>query len=105
MVATGPPKVRGHRGVRQSPGSPAGPSSEGVSAVVWHACDRAGMPRMGAHRLRHTAATHLLQAGGTLAEVGQVLRHRSSGEVTSIYAKVDRRSLAALVRPWPGASR
>jgi integrase/recombinase XerD len=82
-----------------------GLSSEGVSAVVWHACDRAGMPRMGAHRLRHTAATQLLQAGGTLAEVGQVLRHRSSGEITSIYAKVDRRSLSALVRPWPGASR
>jgi len=82
-----------------------GLSSEGVSAVVWHACDRAGMPRMGAHRLRHTAATQLLQAGGTLAEVGQVLRHRSSGEVTSMYAKVDRRSLAALVRPWPGVSR
>jgi integrase len=82
-----------------------GLSSEGVSAVVWHACERAGMPRMGAHRLRHTAATQLLQAGGTLAEVGQALRHRSSGEVTSMYAKVDRRSLAALVRRWPGASR
>ena len=73
--------------------------------MVWHACERAGMPPIGAHRLRHTAATQLLQAGGSLAEVGQVLRHRSSGEVTSMYAKVDRRSLTAPVRPWPGASR
>jgi integrase/recombinase XerD len=81
-----------------------GLSSEGVSAVVWHACERAGMPRMGAHRLRHTAATEMLRAGGSLVEVGQVLRHRS-GEVTSIYAKVDRRALAAVVRPWPGASQ
>lgn len=81
-----------------------GLSSEGVSAVVRHACDRAGMPRMGAHRLRHTAATEMLRAGGSLVEVGQVLRHRSA-EVTSIYAKVDHRALAAVVRPWPGASQ
>jgi integrase/recombinase XerD len=81
-----------------------GLSSGGVSAVVWHACERAGMARMGAHRLRHTAATEMLRAGGSLVEVGQVLRHRS-GEVTSIYAKVDRRALAALVRHWPGASQ
>lgn len=81
-----------------------GLSAQGISAVVWHACDRAGMPRVGAHRLRDTAATQLLRAGGSLAEVGQVLRHRG-GEVTSIYAKVDRKALAAVVRPWPGASQ
>ncbi len=81
-----------------------GLSGGGVSAVVWHACERAGMPRMGAHRLRHTAATEMLRGGGSLVEVGQVLRHRSA-EVTSIYAKVDRRALAAVVRPWPGASQ
>jgi integrase/recombinase XerD len=44
----------------------------------------------------------MLRAGSSLREVGQVLRHRSS-EVTSIYAKVDRRALSAVVRPWPGA--
>jgi integrase/recombinase XerD len=80
-----------------------GLSSGGVSAVVRQACGRAGLPLMGAHRLRHSAATQMLRAGGSLAEVGQVLRHRGRG-TTSIYAKVDRDSLAALVQPWPGSA-
>jgi integrase/recombinase XerD len=74
-----------------------------LTSVVHRACARAGVPRVGAHRLRHTAATEMLRAGSSLREVGQVLRHRSS-EVTSIYAKVDRRALSAVVRPWPGAA-
>jgi site-specific recombinase XerD len=77
-------------------------SSGGVSAVVWHACERAGVDRVGAHRLRHSAATGMLAAGGSLDEIGQVLRHQRR-DTTSIYAKVDRRSLVAVVRPWPGA--
>lgn len=80
-----------------------GLSSGGVSAIVRRACERAGLPLAGAHRLRHTAATEMLQAGGSLAEVGQILRHRRA-ETTSIYAKVDRRSLIAVVRPWPGGA-
>jgi site-specific recombinase XerD len=55
---------------------------------------------MHAHRLRHTAATAMVQAGSPLAEVGQVLRHRSP-LTTAIYAKVDRDALALLARPWP----
>jgi integrase/recombinase XerD len=74
-----------------------------LTSVVHRACARAGLPQVGAHRLRHTAATEMLRAGSSLREVGQVLRHRSS-EVTSIYAKVDRRALTAVVRPWPGAA-
>jgi integrase/recombinase XerD len=34
-----------------------------VAWVVRAACDRAGLPRVGAHRLRHTAASQMLQAG------------------------------------------
>jgi integrase/recombinase XerD len=52
-----------------------GLSPTGVSRLVYDACDRAGLAPMGAHRLRHTAATTMLQAGATLAEVGQVLGH------------------------------
>jgi len=45
----------------------------------------------------------MLRAGSSLREVAQLLRHRGS-EVTSIYAKVDRLALAAVVAPWPGAA-
>ena len=72
----------------------------GVTMVVFGAAHRAGLGKMHAHRLRHTAATAMLRAGSPLTEVGQVLRHRSS-LTTAIYAKVDRDALAVLVRPWP----
>jgi integrase len=79
-----------------------GLSAGAVSQIVRRACQRAGLPMVGAHRLRHTAATEMLRAGGNLTEVGQVLRHRGR-DVTSIYAKVDRLALEAVVMPWPGA--
>jgi site-specific recombinase XerD len=72
----------------------------GVTMVVFDAAQRAGLGPMHAHRLRHTAATAMLRAGSPLAEVGQVLRHRSP-LTTAIYAKVDRDALAVLARPWP----
>jgi integrase len=75
-------------------------STGGVTMVVFDAAQRAGLPKMHAHRLRHTAATAMLRAGSPLPEVGQVLRHRSALS-TAIYAKVDRDALAVLARPWP----
>jgi integrase/recombinase XerD len=72
----------------------------GVTMVVFDAAQRAGLGKVHAHRLRHTAATAMLHAGSPLAEVGQVLRHRSP-LTTAIYAKVDRDALAVLARPWP----
>jgi site-specific recombinase XerD len=71
--------------------------------VVHDACVRAGLPVVGAHRLRHTAATEMLRAGASLPDVAQALRHRRL-ETTSIYAKVDRRALRALAQPWPGGA-
>jgi integrase/recombinase XerD len=79
-----------------------GLSAGAVSQIVRRACGRAGLPLVSAHRLRHTAATEMLRAGGSLTEVGQVLRHRGR-DVTSIYAKVNRLALAAVVMPWPGS--
>jgi integrase/recombinase XerD len=76
----------------------------GVSGVVMRACERAGVPICGAHRLRHSAATAMLRSGGSLSEVGQVLRHRSGPATTSIYAKVDRASLRTVAQPWPGGA-
>src|SRR5215470_8549065 len=75
---------------------------EAVRAVMGRACDRAGLQRRGAHRLRHALATEMLRAGASLPEVGQVLRHRSLLS-TSVYAKVDQNALRPLARPWPGA--
>ena len=46
----------------------------------------------------------LLQAGGSLPEVAQVLRHRQLA-TTTIYAKVDRHRLRELARPWPHGDR
>jgi site-specific recombinase XerD len=77
-------------------------SAGGVSAIVQRACQRAGLATVGAHRLRHSAATAMLRGGASLDEVGQVLRHERR-QTTQIYAKVDRRALSAVVRPWPGA--
>ncbi|MGH3440387.1 MAG: tyrosine-type recombinase/integrase, partial [Sciscionella sp.] len=68
--------------------------------ILGRACERAGLPRLGAHRLRHTLATEMLAAGSPLAEVGQVLRHRSQLS-TAGYAKVDHRVLRALAAIWP----
>ena len=71
-----------------------------VSGIVADAARRAGLGRVHAHRLRHTAATELLRAGASLPEIGQILRHRRT-ETTAIYAKVDRNTLRLIARPWP----
>jgi integrase/recombinase XerD len=76
-------------------------TSGGITTVVSEASKRAGLGKLYAHRLRHTAATAMLRGGTPLAEVGQVLRHRQAA-TTAIYAKVDRDALRVLARPWPG---
>lgn len=81
----------------------AGLTVPAVTAVVYRACARAGLPRAGAHRLRHSAASAMLAGGGTLTEVGQVLRHARPG-TTAIYAKIDQAALFGLARPWPGGA-
>jgi site-specific recombinase XerD len=84
--------------------APLGPvSSSVVSQLVRAACTRARLERVGAHRLRHTAATGMLRAGASLPEVAQVLRHERL-ETTAQYARVDRRALRELARPWPGSA-
>jgi integrase/recombinase XerD len=83
--------------------APLGPVSAGVvSQTVRAACTRAGLERVGAHRLRHTAATRMLRAGSSLPEIAQVLRHQRL-ETTAQYARVDPQALRALARPWPGS--
>lgn len=74
---------------------------EAVSGIVRRACDRAGIARIGPHRLRHGLACAMVRAEVPLAQIGQVLRHRSPIS-TAIYARVDVTALRELAQPWPG---
>lgn len=74
----------------------------GVSLIVQCACVRAGLPPVGAHRLRHTLACDMVRAGVPLPEISQVLRHRSLVS-TAIYARADVDQLRTLAQPWPSA--
>jgi integrase/recombinase XerD len=77
-----------------------------IASLVRHNLARAGIkaPTRGAHQFRHALATKMLRHGASLAEIGQVLRHRSL-ETTKIYTKVDLESLRPLSLPWPGGAR
>jgi integrase/recombinase XerD len=82
--------------------APHGPlTAGGVTGIVAAAAARAGLGRIHAHRLRHTAAMGLLRAGAPLAEISQLLRHQRA-HTTAIYAKVDRAALRTIAQPWVG---
>jgi site-specific recombinase XerD len=92
----------GHREVFLCDRAPhRGMSRGAVTNVAARAARKAGLGTVHAHRLRHSAAAAMLDAGGSLAEIGQVLRH-SHALTTAIYAKVDITALRAVARPWPG---
>ncbi len=55
---------------------------------------------VGSHILRHSLATDMLRKGASLAEIGDVLRHRSP-LTTTIYAQHDVDALRSISRPWP----
>lgn len=77
-------------------------SSSDVSTIVRQAIDRAGLhpASKGAHLLRHSLATNMLQKGASLTEIGEVLRHRCL-VTTELYSKVALGALRALAQPWP----
>jgi integrase/recombinase XerD len=93
------------RAVFQRALPPAGPLARtGVVMVPRTASRRLGIPDVGAHRLRHTAAVGMLAGGASWPEVGQALRHARS-ETTAIYAAVGADGLRQLARSWPGTPR
>jgi site-specific recombinase XerC len=81
-------------------------TTRGVCSVMRNACARAGLAPVGAHRLRHTAATEIRRAGAPLSEISQLLRHHR-GATTAAYTRFDRsdpvdtEALRTLARPWP----
>jgi integrase/recombinase XerD len=101
-------RVRGRGGIRalflRSRAPQGRLAVAGIKAIVTHACRRARVQPIGAHRLRHAVATAMLGRGASLTQIAQILRHRSV-DTTAIYAKVDTARLGPLARPWPaGAS-
>jgi integrase/recombinase XerD len=105
--------VAGYLRLRRSPsafrevflracGPDAPMSRQSAVMIPRRACERAGLPVAGAHRLRHRVATLVVNNGGSLAEAAQLLRHGSE-TVTAIYAKIDRAALASVTCPWPEA--
>lgn len=71
-----------------------------VTCIVARLAEKAGLGTIHAHRLRHTAASNVLNAGASMEEVAQFMRHAST-ETSTIYAKTDMTRLSGLSRPWP----
>ena len=59
-------------------------------------------PYVGSHLLRHSLAVQLVNAGASLGEIGDVLRHRSRSS-TTLYARLDIDGLRSIAQPWPVA--
>jgi integrase/recombinase XerD len=74
----------------------------GVRDVVQRCAARAGLGQRirGTHVIRRSVATGLINSGASLKQIADLLGHRSI-DTTSIYAKVDLRSLAQVALPWP----
>ena len=79
-------------------------SSEAIRDALRNAYRRADLVPPGGqvrtHALRHGLAMALLDQGSSLAEIGDVLRHRCARSTTA-YARYDHGALRPLARPWP----
>lgn len=74
-----------------------------IGHIVRLAFARIGLRPSGrgaAHLFRHGLATMMIRNGASMAEIAEVLRHRTQ-DSTAIYAKVSFESLRRVARAWP----
>jgi integrase/recombinase XerD len=79
----------------------SGPSV--VGDIVCRRLADAKVQRVGrgaAHLFRHGLATQMIRRGASLAEIAEVLRHRSQ-TTTALYTHVSFDALRTVARPWP----
>lgn len=74
-------------------------TSAGISDIIKHRGETAGLGTVHAHRLRHTAAMNVMAHGGSLTEAQELLGHQNS-TITGVYARVDLDSLRTLAIPF-----
>ena len=81
-------------------------SSGTVTGVARRALRRADVtvPRPGAHVFRHTFASQMVRRDVPMKTVSDLLGHARL-HTTTIYAKLDRETLATIALPWPGGAR
>jgi integrase len=64
-------------------GGPVRSIRKGLSAVG----QRVGIPNVGAHIFRHTAAVHLAEGGVPMSEIAQFLGHSNTATTERVYAR------------------
>lgn len=75
-------------------------SEESLSKVLHQSCLKAGIKkRVTLHWLRHSYATHLLEAGTDLRFIQELLGHKSS-KTTEIYTHVTEKSIQRIKSPF-----
>ncbi len=78
-------------------------SAGAICSIIIRRLKQVGIeaPSNGAHMLRHSLATRMINVGVPIGEIADILGHASI-DTTAIYTKVDITSLAAVAMPFVG---
>jgi integrase len=99
-------EILGRHRRRAGPVCPRLPKSDSSLGKALHRLyDKAGVPRGGWHRLRHSAATLLAAAGVDVATIGRMLGHRPGSPITLRYLHTDDARLREAARAMADAVR
>ena len=82
-------------------------TSSTISVTVKRILARAGIKHQspsGAHLLRHSAATQMVNRGASFKDVADILGHQQL-QTTGVYAKLDLAALEKVALPWPGGAQ